>query len=130
MEKTFTEWLTEVDVIKKYTSDRNLIPPMVNPLGRHWSQPKVSEIKVLNDKECEMSQKAFNELSDYTASQPSGVYAGKMWKAQKMKEGTPLRGRTLLAQLEPEELEWHLCWFSYHGDPNVCTNNQRRIIIK
>jgi len=130
MEKTFTEWLTEVDVIKKYTSNRNLIPPMIDPLGKHWEQPKVSDITILNDKECEMSQKTLDALADYTASKPSGVYAGKMWKGKLMKDGINLQGRIYLAQLKPEEMEYYLYWFGYDVDPKCCSNNRRRIIIK
>lgn len=55
------------------------IREITDPLGRYWKQPKVSEILV--DDDCAiMSLDAFNLLATYSASIPSGVYCGKMWK--------------------------------------------------
>jgi len=48
----------------------------------------------------------------YTASQPSGVYAGKMWKAR-----------------YESERRWWLLWFGVHVDPKYCTKNYREIIV-
>jgi hypothetical protein len=56
------------------------IPPMTHPLSVHWNQPDRSEIEI-DDTHALMSQITFNALPDYTASQPTGVYEGKMWRA-------------------------------------------------
>lgn len=55
------------------------IPPITNPLGCHWEQPRRSEILV--DDECAlMTRTSFDMLADYSGSQPSALYNGKMWK--------------------------------------------------
>ncbi|AUR85920.1 hypothetical protein NVP1081O_185 [Vibrio phage 1.081.O._10N.286.52.C2] len=57
-----------------------LIPEMVDPLGKYWTQP--SRLNVLVDRAyASMSRNAFSILADYSHSRPTGVYAGKMWKA-------------------------------------------------
>lgn len=56
------------------------IPAMTHPLGKHWKQPEVDEITI-DDTHALMSQRAFDKLLEYSASRPSGVYEGKMWKA-------------------------------------------------
>jgi hypothetical protein len=55
---------------------------MVDPIGQHWKQPSRSEV-LIDDKCAVMPRKSFDELYDYSGSVPSGVYDGKMWKAQK-----------------------------------------------
>jgi len=55
------------------------IPKITDPLGRNWEQPDGSDILV--DDECAvMSRKSFDKLKDYSVSQPSALYDGKMWK--------------------------------------------------
>lgn len=55
------------------------IPKIADPLGRNWEQPDESDILV--DEECAvMSRKSFDKLKDYSGSQPSALYDGKMWK--------------------------------------------------
>jgi len=74
-------------------------PIMVDPMGSHWQQPSRSE--VLIDGECAvMTRKAFNQLHDYSHSMPSGVYDGKMWKAQ-------FRGQWYLKFYRPSEKPGH-----------------------
>ena len=55
------------------------IPLMTNPLGRYWNQPKITEIEV-DDKSALMTEQAFKNLAEYSFSNPSGTYEGKMWK--------------------------------------------------
>lgn len=57
---------------------RHPIPPMMHELGRYWEQPDRSEIEV-DGTHALMSPAAFYALSDYSSSNPSGVYEGKMW---------------------------------------------------
>lgn len=89
----------------------NRIPPMTDPLGRHWKQPSVDQI-LLDDNHALMDMAAFNCLPEYSRSIPSGVYPGKMWKAV-LSDGTA-----------------HLCWFGIvEGRPDVCSNNNREILV-
>ncbi|EIU7557592.1 hypothetical protein LHV18_12470 [Providencia rettgeri] len=92
-------------------SMKNRIPPMTNPLGKHWAQPNHENI-LIDDTHVIMSSKDFNSLAEYSNSIPSGVYAGKMWKA------VAQDGRAFLR------------WFGLvEGRNDLCSNNQREIII-
>lgn len=89
----------------------NHIPPMTDPLGRYWNQPSVDQI-TLDDTHALMDGRAFNGLANYSASLPSGVYPGKMWKAV-FNDGT--------AQLR---------WYGIvEGRPDICSNNCREILV-
>lgn len=89
---------------------RNAIPPITEPLGRHWIQPSLDAIAI-DDTHALMNARAFELLHEYSTTIPSGVYAGKMWKASR-------RG------------EWWLKWFGIvQGNPEVCSINNRRILI-
>lgn len=87
------------------------IPAITDPLGRHWQQPSPDEI-LIDTTHALMSEVTFNQLLDYSQSQPSAVYAGKMWKC--FSDG-----------------RWFLCWFgeSLKG-PNYCSNNFAEILIE
>lgn len=88
-----------------------MIPAMTDPLGRYWKQPDRSAI-LLDDVHAVMDEKAFGKLAEYSTSIPSGVYPGKMWKAQ------CIGG------------EWMLRWFGeVEGRPDLCSNNQRVILL-
>jgi len=86
-----------------------LVPAIVEPLGKHWQQPDRSEL-LIDDKSAIMAQDAFDKLAEYSATFPTGVYVGKMWKAQD-KEG------------------WWLMWFDQAKDPTKCTIEYRKIIL-
>lgn len=91
-----------------------LIPPITDPLGRHWKQPARNAI-VIDDTHALMDGRTFDALADYSRSFPSGVYPGKMWKAI-LHDGSA----------------W-LRWYGYAGpgmDPKrYCSNNERRILL-
>lgn len=57
------------------------IPPITDPMGKHWKQPKVEDI-LIDDTTAMMTQTTFNQLAEYSTSLPSGKYAGKMWKSR------------------------------------------------
>ncbi|MGI2183387.1 hypothetical protein ACRN9F_14210 [Shewanella oncorhynchi] len=69
--------------------DKNVIPPMTNPMGKGWTQPKPCDIE-LDDTHALMSKSDFDRLPVYSWSYPSGVYPGKMWAA-KVDTGFQLR---------------------------------------
>lgn len=87
----------------------NTIPPITDPLGRHWQQPDPAHI-VVDDARALMCRSTFNRLLEYSSTIPTGVYHGKMWKANAA--GV-----------------WMLRWFG-DGGPTHCTNNQRKILIE
>ena len=95
------------------------IPPITDPLGRHWRQPDMSDVEITSE-HAMLTQRQFDGLPEYSTSQPSGVYPGKCWKAEEfVREGNRARptGR------------WFLRWFGICEDPKFCSNNQREIIF-
>lgn len=75
-------------------SENNTIPLITHPFGRAWQQPPTYLILV-DDTHAVMSRLDFQILMDYTRSQPSALYNGKMWKTQ----------------LESEDAaKWFLCY--------------------
>lgn len=56
---------------------KNTIPPITDPMGRHWRQPSVASI-ALDDTHALMDDATFQALPEYSATRPSGVYPGKM----------------------------------------------------
>lgn len=90
--------------------DRHPIPPMTDPMGAAWRQPKRESIEV-DDTHAMMSRETFDTLPEYNWSIPTGVYEGKMWKR--------LKGAA----------HWWLCWYGPDPDPTKMAINYRDIII-
>ena len=88
----------------------NTIPEMTDPLGAHWNQPSRDEITI-DDTHALMSLETFEKLPEYSFSQPSGVYNGKMWRH--------LAGGG----------EWFLCWFGDSTRPDCCSTYYRAICV-
>lgn len=87
------------------------IPQMTHPLSKGWSQPDTTKI-LITDVRAVMSKKIFDDLAEYTTSIPTGVYAGKMWKANTV-EGV-----------------WILRWYEYDSAvSNRCLIKQKIIYI-
>ncbi len=97
------------------------IPPITDPMGKYWQQPDRSRI-VIDDTHALMDLKTFEELAEYSCSQPSGVYEGKMWKRH---NGIYDR-RFIAAGGVPN---WMLCWYGSCDDPSKVSNNYRDILI-
>lgn len=93
--------------------DENVIPPITDPMGKYWEQPDPSKILV-DDKHALMDEATFLKIHDYSYSQPSGVYAGKMWRC-----GRPTSWGH----------RWWLKWFGLHEDPTLCSGHVREIIV-
>lgn len=86
------------------------IPPMIDPLGRYWDQPKREEIAV-DHSAAMMSSATFSKLHEYSGSLPSGKYEGKMWRLN--------RGGV-----------WYLRWYQADpNDPNMLLIPVRPIVI-
>lgn len=86
-----------------------MIPTITDPLGKHWEQPDPSFIR-FRDGEAIITQQDFDRLHNYSASDPSGVYVGKMWR----------RGYPYCANPE----RWFLCWYDTHPKPGYVTRKE------
>jgi hypothetical protein len=75
--------LTSAQIVTRdgLVTNQHPIPPITDPMGKYWNQPNRFEIEI-DDKSALMSQKTFSQIPDYTHSQPTGVYPGKMWRCQ------------------------------------------------
>ena len=58
---------------------KNIIPDMVDPLGKHWRQPKDIQFALMDDTHVLLTPAQWFGLSHYDRSMPSGTYAGKCW---------------------------------------------------
>lgn len=85
------------------------IPPITDPLGKHWDQPSPSLIEI-DGTHALMTEDTLKQLADYSASVPSGVYEGKMWRC---KGGNG----------------WYLRWYGTSDRLDRCSCNQREIIL-
>lgn len=82
------------------------VPDMTDPLGKHWDQPSRYKIAFTEDG-AYMQEETFKKLHNYEVTNPSGTYAGKMWR----------RGPLL-------------CWFiDDPNDSNYCITMSCKIII-
>lgn len=85
----------------------NLLPK--EHLG--WEAPDRSEILAIDKDYVLMKQDTFDRLLDYTNSEPTGKYNGKMWKAKNRKG------------------EWFLCWFNHQTKKYQYTNYRKILIL-
>jgi hypothetical protein len=100
---------------------KNVIPPITHPMGSDWEQPPVSEV-VIDDTHALMTLETFERLPEYSASRPSGVYEGKMWRRH-----NGAFDREFLAR--GGKPEWLLCWYGESDKPGYVSNNSRKIIL-
>jgi hypothetical protein len=77
-------------------TELNVVPPITDPLGRHWDQPAAEDI-LLHEKHALMTPGTFKQLHEYSTTLPTGTYSGKMWRRR-----IPFRG---------EPARWFLCWY-------------------
>lgn len=108
---TFNQWLYSKNITHLVDfEDKNIIPPMTDPLSRAWDQPNQRRV-ICDNTIAQITWYDFDKLKEYSTSQPSGVYIGKMWK-----------GRY-------DTGKWYLCWYGPHPTPGYCSNNYRDIKI-
>lgn len=89
--------------------------------GKHWEQPPRHKILV-DERFAVMCKADFERLAEYSGSQPSGVYEGKMWRR--------FDGSYDLAFLEAGgKPTWLLCWFAPDLDPAKCRTITRKILL-
>lgn len=97
----------------------NAIPPITDPMGKHWDQPPLSAIEI-DDAHALMSDATFKALPEYSSTIPTGVYPGKMWR----------RHDGLLDQrCKPSDRQWLLCWYGESDEPDACSINSRKVLI-
>lgn len=99
--------------------DKNVIPEITDPHGSSWRQPDRAEI-LIDDTHALMSEESFNKLAEYSMSQPSGVYPGKMWR----------RNQNVFKPNAPKR--WVLCWYGAEfedGGEKYVSNNYRKILL-
>ena len=100
----------------------NIIPPITHELGRYWDQPSTAEI-LIDDTHALMTLATFDELAEYSASNPSGAYEGKMWKRN---DGS--FDRQFIANGGVPT--WFLCWYGESQiGPGYVSNNHRKILL-
>lgn len=101
-------------------SEIETIPPITDPMGKNWDQPAVDEID-LSEGVARMSKSTFDNLAEYSATNPSGVYPGKMWKRH---DGL------FDPKCNPSERQWLLCWYDISSrGPEWCSNHWRKIVL-
>jgi hypothetical protein len=113
---------TAAEIAMERAEGLEAIPRMTHEYGRYWEQPKRSEITI-TDETATMTRTAFNKLHEYSGSNPTGAYEGKMWKRH---DG----GFDRAFQARGGKPEWLLCWYgvSLIG-PGYVSNNRRKIEI-
>lgn len=89
--------------------NNEIIPDMIHPLGKYWQQPNKDNI-VIDDRNALMGKDSLDELHEYSMSIPTGVYAGKMWKAKVLNK-------------------WILRWFGSENDKGLLPILSREILI-
>lgn len=98
----------------------DVVPPMTHPLSAHWRQPERRGI-LMDDHSALMSAADFHLLHEYSSTNPSGVYDGKMWKR---KHGVRDEAGKLVAHT------WRLAWYSPDPtDPNMVLVLTRQLFV-
>lgn len=85
------------------------IPPITDPLGRHWHQPDRERI-LIDETHAVMFESDLRMLKEYSTSRPSGVYTGKMWKAL-------------------DDNQWWLAWYGLPSSETTIWTHFRKILI-
>jgi hypothetical protein len=92
-----------------FVSAVQVIPEMVHPLSKAWDQPKRDLIEI-SDEFARMSKDTLSCLMNYSHSQPSAIYDGKMW-------------RSFDGEI------WRLRWAGPHTDPGYHTIHSRKVTL-
>lgn len=90
------------------------IPPITDPLGRHWDQPPVGDILV-DDTHALMTEQTAKQLHEYSTSLPTGTYTGKMWKRRIPWQGEPAK--------------WFLCWYGAIEGKEILIHNREILFV-
>lgn len=99
-------------------SAADIIPPMTDPLGKYWEQPELSKIKIAGNVEALMTRATFKEIKDYTASRPTGLYVGKMWRRNEAYKENGVFSDN-----------WMLYYCDHHNDPGYVSIRAIKIFL-
>lgn len=113
--------MSALDIARQRAEALEPIPPITDPMGKYWKQPDRREI-LIDETHAVMSQRTFEQLATYSASFPTGVYEGKMWKRHNGAHDQEFLARG-------GKPEWYLVWYGKHPDPEKVSNNLRKILI-
>jgi hypothetical protein len=91
------------------------IPPITDPLGKYWTQPDRTRILV-DHEHAVMTHETLHSLADYSASTPTGVYPGKMWRRRE--------------KYDANCNDWFLAWYGHsEKGPDFCSLHFRRVLL-
>lgn len=99
-----------------------MIPPITDPLGKHWKQPVDIRMAPMNDTHVLLTRAQLRQLAEYSTSTPTGVYPGKCWSSYHV-DGNPNLPRKHLAG------QWYLKWYRASKDPRYCNIEVRTILF-
>lgn len=85
------------------------VPPISHPSGRFRDQPDRGDMLV-DDAYALMSARTLDALAEYSASLPTGVYEGKMWR-RRFRDG------------------WALGWYGPSPHAGCCSVNFRPVLV-
>lgn len=94
-----------------YLAHPNVIPPIVHPYGKYWNQPPISGIEI-DDTHALVPKHIFDALTEYSLTNPTGAYEGKVWKREDWNTG-----------------DWLLCWYGVSEVEGAVSINTRRILL-
>jgi len=92
------------------------LPLMTHPLSGGWDQPSSNRMAIYDDIAI-MDRSTLECLHNYSASIPTGVYEGKMWRCAIDSGGSRRHYQG----------DWQLCWYGPSEDPKSCSINRRPI---
>lgn len=121
MTTPYERFPSSLDVAMARADALEIIPPITDPMGKHWDQPDRREI-LIDDTHAVMSLRSFNKLHEYSGSFPSGVYEGKMWKRH-----NGIFDREFIRR--GGKPTWMLVWYGKSDKPGFVSNNLRTILL-
>lgn len=96
------------------------LPALDSPFSANaWPQPPREAI-LIDDKHALMTRATFEQLAEYSASRPSGVYPGKLWRRH---DGL------FDPKCPPQRRRWLFCWYGTSDDPTKCSINYREVLL-
>lgn len=88
-----------------------MIPPITHPMGRHWRQPDHSAW-LFDDTHVVLPAADFEQLANYSWTNPSGLYPGKVWRGWCQN----ING-------------WVVAWYDVDPDPNFVQGRERIALV-
>lgn len=110
-----------IGVVAALVPNRNLIPRSLIRWVDTGNRPATSNI-LIDDTHALMTRRTFEDLPEYSATNPTGAYEGKMWRRH---DGA--FDREFLAR--GGKPVWLLCWYGESELPDFVSNNSREILL-